>query len=192
MLAISKNRRYSLGMKTVTRGILFCVVALTTTAVNGGQQDPGVIGINVVVKQMPNRRDVTNAWGIFAFDPLPAGSYTLSFKARPAKDSRGGPTTDKVIVAKTYSIKIEGTKTRVSQSGLTSDQLLAGVDVPVVVPAGAKLRGQILPGATRKMVWIPKEPGTNLPGHWAEEGSNEASRFHSEVYGQHDWQAKNR
>jgi hypothetical protein len=171
--------------------LLFWLVAMTTAAVYGGHEDPGVIGINVVVKQMPNRRDVTNAWGIFAFDPLPAGSYTLSFKARPAKDSRSS-TSDKVTVAKTYSIKIEGTKTRVNQSGLTSDQLLAGVDVPVVVRAGAKVRGQILPGATRKMVWIPKEPGTNLPGHWAEEGSMEASRFHSEVYGKNDWQARNR
>jgi hypothetical protein len=178
-------------MKTVTRGIVCCVVALATGAVYGGQQDPGVIGVNVVVKQMPNRRDVTNAWGIFAFDPLPAGSYTLSFKARPAKDSRDS-TRDKAIVAQTYSIKIEGAKSPVSQRGLTSNQLLAGVDVPVVVGAGAKLRGQILPGATRKMVWVPKEPGTNIPGHWAEEGSKEASRFHSEVYGQHDWQALNR
>ena len=116
-------------MKTVTRGVLFCALALATAAVYGGQEDPGVIGINVVVKQMPNRRDVTNAWGIFAFDPLPAGSYTLSFKARPAKDSRSS-TRDKVVVAKTYSIKIEGAQRPVSQSGLTSDQLLAGGYVP--------------------------------------------------------------
>jgi len=52
----------------------------------------------VLVKQMPSRRDVTNAWGIFALEPLPAGSYTLSFKARPANKSKG-TTSDKVIVA---------------------------------------------------------------------------------------------
>ena len=52
----------------------------------------------MLVKQMPSRRDVTNAWGIFALEPLPAGSYTLSFKARPANKSKG-TTSDKVIVA---------------------------------------------------------------------------------------------
>jgi hypothetical protein len=168
-------------MKRMTCGTLFFVAAMATGAVYGGQEDPGVAGVNVVVKQMPNRRDVTNGWGIFAFDPLPAGSYTLSFKARPANDSRSS-TKDTVIVAKTYSIKIEGAKSSANPKSLTSDQLLAGVDVAVSVGPGAKLRGQILPGATRKMVWIPKQPGSNLPGHWAEEGSKEVPAHAAEVY----------
>jgi hypothetical protein len=174
-------------MKEMTRGILICVVALAASVAYGGQEAPGVVGVNVVVKQIPGRRDVTNAWGIFAFEPLPAGSYTLLFKARPANQSRDR-TNDKVIVATIYSITIEGTKRPVKKTGLTSDQLVAGVEIPVEVGAGAKVRGQVLPGASKKMVWIPKVPGSNLPGHWAEEGSNEASRFHTEVYGAHDWQ----
>jgi hypothetical protein len=28
--------------------------------------------------------------------------------------------------------------------------------------------------ALKNMVWIPKEPGTNIPGRWVEEGSAEA------------------
>ncbi|MFZ1217917.1 MAG: hypothetical protein WAO00_01425 [Chthoniobacterales bacterium] len=174
-------------MKRRTRGSLFFVVALAAAAVYGGQEPPGVVGVNVTVKRIPSRHDVTNAWGIFALDPLPAGSYTLSFKARPAAESRER-TTDKVIVATLYSIKIEGTKRPVKQTGLTSDQLVAGIQIPVEVGPGAKIRGQILPVASKKMVWIPKVPGSNLPGHWTEEGSNEASRFHTEVYGAHDWQ----
>ncbi len=174
-------------MKRVMRSNLFFVVALTAAAVYGGQEPPGVVGVNVAVTKIPSRHDVTNAWGIFALDPLPAGSYTLSFKARPANESRG-KTGDKVIVATLYSIKIEGTKRPVKRTGLTSDQLVAGIEIPVEVGSGAKIRGQILPGASKKMVWIPKVPGSNLPGHWVEEGSNEASRFHTEVYGARDWQ----
>ncbi len=92
-------------MKNMTGGILFCVVAFATSDIFGSQEDPGVAGVDVVVKQMPNKRDVTNSWGL-SLDPLPAGSYTLSFKARPAKEMRGR-TRDKVIVATMYSIKIE-------------------------------------------------------------------------------------
>ena len=177
-------------MKNITAGVLLCVVALAASVVYG-EEAPGVVGVNVAVKQIPSRRDVTNAWGIFAFDPLPAGSYTLSFKARPSHESKGS-TSSKVIVATVYSIKIEGTKRPVKQTGLTSDQLVAGIEIPVEVGPGAKIRGEVRPVANKKMVWIPPVPGSNLPGRWVEEGSNEASRFHTEVYGARDWQNASR
>jgi hypothetical protein len=178
-------------MKNMTRCVLLCVAALAAPVTDGGQEPPGVAGVDVFVKQMPSRRDVTNGFGIFALDPLPAGSYTLCFKARPANKSRG-LTSDKVVVATVYSITIDGTKKQVKQDGLTSDKLVAGVDITVQVGAGAKVRGQVLPGATKKMVWIPPTPGTHLPGHWAEEGSKEVPRFHTEIYGPDHWQAGGR
>lgn len=178
-------------MKNLAAGILSCAVFFAAAVVRGGEEPHGVIGVNVIVKQLPARRDVTNAWGIFALEPLPAGSYTLSIKARRANES-GGITRDNVLVATVYSIKIEGTKQPVKQTGLTSDKLIAGVDIPVEVGAGAKIRGQILPGASKKMVWIPAAPGSNLPGHWAEEGSREASRLHVEVYNSREWQNANK
>jgi hypothetical protein len=68
----------------------------------------------------------------------------------------------------------------VNQSGLTSDKLLAGVDIAVEVGSGAKVRGQVLAGAVKKMVWIPGALGSNIPGHWAEADSKEAS-MHNRV-----------
>jgi hypothetical protein len=111
---------------------------------------------------------------------LPPGSYTLAFRARKSKDTPS-TTTSKVTVASTYSIKIEGTKRAVNQSGLTSDKLVAGVNVAVEVGPGAKVRGQVLAGEVKKMVWIPREPGSNIPGHWAEAGSKEAASHNSKV-----------
>jgi hypothetical protein len=178
-------------MKNMTGGVLFCVVALAASVVDGGEQAPGVVGVDVVVKEIPSRRDVTNAWGIFAFEALPAGAYTLSFKARRGSESPGS-TSNKAIVAMVYSIKIDGTKRPVKQTGLTSDQLVAGVQVPIEVKAGAKIRGEVRPTGNKKMVWISPAAGSHLPGHWVEEGSNEASRFHTEVYGARDWQASQR
>jgi len=104
---------------------------------------------------------------------LAAGSYTLTFRARKAEDTHRS-TSDKVIVATLYSIKIEGAKQAVKKSGLTTNDLLAGVDVEVQLGPGARIRGQVAAGASKKMVWLPREPGSNLPGRWVEEGSAEA------------------
>jgi hypothetical protein len=160
-------------MKHRTGGIVFLLVAFATPVVYGDEPARGVAGVDVVVKQRPRDRAVTNARGNFAIEALSAGSYTLTFRSRKAEDLHQN-TSDKVIVATVYSIKIDGTKRAVNKSSLTSDDLLAGVDVDVDLGPGARIRGQVAAGASKKMVWIPKEPGTNIPGHWVEEGSVEA------------------
>lgn len=95
-------------------------------------------------------------------------------------------------MATSYSIKIEGTKRSVNQSSLTSDNLLAGVNIPVEVGSGAKIRGQVMAGGTKKMVWIPKEIGSNIPRHWEEEGSSAASARNSSVHSRRDMEQMTR
>jgi hypothetical protein len=160
-------------MKHMTRGIVFLLVALATPVIYGGEPARGVAGVDIIVKQRPRDRAVTDARGNFAIEALAAGSYTVTFRARKAKDL-SGTTSQKVIVASTYSIKIEGTKRVVNKSGLTTDDLLAGVDVEVDLGPGARIHGQVAAGAMKSMVWIPPETGSNVPGHWVEEGSAEA------------------
>jgi hypothetical protein len=161
-------------MKKMTRGfIVFLLVALATPVIYGGEPARGVAGVDVIVKQRPSDRAVTDARGNFAIEALAAGSYTLTFRARKAEDIHH-TTSEKVIVAELYSIRIDGTKRPVNRSGLTSDDLVAGIEVDVDLGPGARIRGQVAAGALKKMVWIPKEPGSNLPGRWVEEGSAEA------------------
>ena len=155
-------------------GLLSVLFAFATSVVNGAQPAPGVAGVDVFVKQMPAKRSVTDARGTFALDGLAPGSYTISFRAKEAKSVKTPPT-NKAVVASTYSIKIDGTKRSVNQSGLTSNSLIAGVDIAVQVGSGAKVRGQVLAGALKKMVWISGALGSNIPGHWAEEDSKEVS-----------------
>lgn len=164
-------------MKNITRNILFLLVVFAASTIYGDQAPRGVAGVGVVVKQNPGKRAVTDAKGYFAIDALAPGSYTLTFRAQKAQETKN-KTTDKVTVATSYSIKVDGTKRSVNQTGLTSDKLVSGVDIPVQVGSGGQIRGQVQAGALKKMVWIPQEPGSNIPGHWAEAGSDEAARRH--------------
>ena len=167
-------------MKNMTRGIVFLLVALATSVIYGDQPAPGVAEVDVIVKQIPGKYVLTDERGNFAFDGLAPGSYTLTFRARKAA---GLPETTKsqVIVAVTYLIKIDGTKRSVNQSGLTSDKLIAGVDIPVELGSGAQIRGRVLAGAVKKMVWISPQVGSHMPGHWVEADSNAAIRAHNVV-----------
>lgn len=168
-------------MKHMTRGIVFLLVALATPVIYGGQSEPepgpgsGVAGVDVLVKRRPDTQAVTDSRGNFALDALPAGSYTLTFRARKAQDLKSkGSTSDRFIVATSYSIKIEGAKRPVNKSGLTSDDLLAGCDLDVDLGAVGRVRGKVAAVALKKMVWIPQETGSNIPGRWVEAGSPEA------------------
>jgi hypothetical protein len=170
--------------KNMTLGIGLAFMTVAVGSALGGQQQPvGVAGVDVVVKQKPTVRATTDARGTFALDGLPAGSYAIIFKARKAADVQS-KASDKATVASSYSIKIDGTKRNVLQNGLTSNNLIGGLEMKVDVAAGSKIRGQVTAGAVKNMVWIPKEPDSNIPGHWAEAGSTEAKRaFKSNAYG---------
>ena len=160
-------------MKKITIGIAIMTAAFASSALDGAEGPRGVAGVDVLVKQNPSKRATTNASGTFAFDGLPAGSYTLTFKARKAQDTKTQSTTN-VTVASSYSIKIDGAK-RVIKSGLTSDNLIRGFELRVD-GAGSNIRGQVMADALKKMVWIPAEPGSHFPGRWVSADSAEAAR----------------
>jgi hypothetical protein len=165
-------------MKKMTAGLVFCVVAFATSLIYGGQEPSGVAAVNVALKQNPKKRAVTDAHGNFSLDALPAGSYTLFVWAKSADDLRQS-TGNIVIVATSYSIKIEGTKRPANESNLTSDNLIAGVDIPIKVGSNGNIRGRVLANGVKRMVWVPRIVGGNVPGHWAEEGSADAVPSHN-------------
>ena len=167
------------------RGILLLFVLIGTSVVYA-EAPKGVAGVSVVVKQTPTKRTVTDARGDFSLEGLPAGSYTLTIRPQKANDTKTASTT-KAIVATSYSVKIDGTKRPITQSGLTSDKLLAGLDVPVELGAGAKIRGQVLAGGLKKMVWIAPEVGSHFPGHWVDADSKEAAAYNSVRVSQKDF-----
>ena len=168
-------------MKTLTVGIVVMITAFASPLLNGADAPRGVAGVDVFVKGNPGKRTMTNAKGAFALDGLPAGSYTLTFRAKKAQDTKTQSSTD-VTVATSYAIRIEGAK-RVLKSGLTSDHLIGGFELRVD-GAGSNIRGQVAAEGLKKMVWISKEPGSNIPGRWVAADSPEAkAAFKSNSHG---------
>jgi hypothetical protein len=112
-------------MKNMSRGILSLLVACATSISYGGQAPAprGVHGVDVIVKQNPSKRTMTDTRGNFALDGLAPGTYALTFRPRKAKDTKN-QASDEVTVATSYSIKVDGGKRVVNQSGLTTDNLL--------------------------------------------------------------------
>lgn len=166
-------------MKSMTKpSVVFLLVALATPVIYGGQSASGVAEVDVVVKQNPGKRRITDERGHFVVEGLAPGSYTLTFRARKS-DLLPETTRSEVIVATSYSINIEGIKRAVNQTKLTSDRLIAGVDIPVEVGPGAQIRGQVLAVAPRRLVWVGPKVGTNMPGHWVDAESSEAVPKHN-------------
>ena len=69
-------------MKKITFATVIMFAVFASSAVEGAEALRGVAGVDVVVKQNPSKRAVTNARGVFAFDGLAPGSCGLTFRAR--------------------------------------------------------------------------------------------------------------
>jgi hypothetical protein len=119
-------------------------------------------GRGTIVKQVKSDAD-----GVFTVGTFPAGSYSLEFRAKSAQNVRN----------QSFIIKIAGTKSRSSERGLSGRYFVGGVSYEIETLPRTPLRGVITAGSVRnarKMIWLPQEIGSNLPGHWVEEGSAQA------------------
>src|SRR4051794_28378237 len=111
----------------------------------------------------------TNAKGTFATGTLKPGNYTVQFNAAGVK---GG----------SYALVISAGSKKVSSDGVAGEKFeKGGVAMKIDVASGLNITGQVTTGLQtkvdsngKKMVWIPKKLGSNLPAHWAAEDSAEA------------------
>ena len=115
-----------------------------------------------IVKQV-----TTGADGNFSLGALAPGAYVLEFRPQKATEVKN----------RQFSIAVSGIKISGRQS-VAGNSLAGGVALNVEVELPGRVTGQVVTGANTvekktKMVWIPAMLGSNMPGHWAEEGSAE-------------------
>jgi hypothetical protein len=117
----------------------------------------------------PAYKGATDAKGTFATGKLKPGQYVVQFNAQGVK---GG----------TYAVVVSAGIKKVTADSVPGEKFGGGgVAMKIDVGSGLNITGQVTTGAQtkvdpngKKMVWIPKKLGSNLPGHWAAEDSAEA------------------
>jgi hypothetical protein len=128
--------------------------------------------VNVVVSDKGGKaayKGATNTSGAFATSKLQPGNYVVQFNSSSAE-----------LKGKQYAIVVSAGQKKVSANVAGEKFAGGGVAMKVDVGAGLNITGQVAAqtGPTskggKKMVWIPKQLGSNVPGHWVEEDSAEA------------------
>lgn len=115
-------------------------------------------------------KGTTDAKGTFATAKLKPGNYVVQFNSKSA-----------AVKGNQYAIVVSAGTKKVSANAVSGEKLAGGgVAMKVDVGPGLNITGQVaseLKSAMKngkKMVWIPPQLGSNMPGHWVEEGSAEA------------------
>jgi hypothetical protein len=133
----------------------------------------GVPPMNVTVSDASGKaafKGTTNGSGAFATSNLKAGNYVVQFNSKGAA-AKGSH----------YAIVVSAGQKKVTAAAVPAEKFAGGgVAMKVDVGPGLNITGQVASEANgsvkngKKMVWIPPQLGSNMPGHWAEEGSAEA------------------
>jgi len=155
-------------MKIFSRS-LFLIVGLCAATIAFGNVPP----MTVTVSDSSGKasyKGMTNASGSFATSKLPAGDYVVQFNSK-----------DSAMKGNYYAVAVAAGAKKVGANAVPGEKFSAGgIAMKVQVGSGLNITGQVLAEKAgkvskngKKMVWIPPALGSNMPGHWAEEGSAE-------------------
>jgi hypothetical protein len=117
-------------------------------------------------------KGATNAKGTFSTGTLKPGGYVVQFNAKRA-DVKGN----------NYALVVSAGTKKVVADAVEGEKFAAGgVAMRISVGSGLSITGQVASDLKtmmvdgKKMVWIPKQLGSNLPAHWAAADSAEAKQ----------------
>jgi hypothetical protein len=154
-------------MKKTIRSIVASLLLAATCMAYGA-----VPSLNVTVSDASGKaafKGTTNSQGAFTTSKLKPGNYVVQFNS-PGSGIKGS-----------YTIVVSAGTKKVSANGVAGEKFAkGGVALKVDVGNGLNIAGQVAAetaGASKngkKMVWIPPQAGSHMPGKWVEEGSAEA------------------
>jgi len=155
-------------MRNIARTIAILVFAAASVAFGALPQ------LNVVVSDSSGKaayKGATNTKGTFTTGALKPGNYVVQFTSK-SPEAKGN----------TYALFISAGTKKVQAEAVAGEKFAGGgVAMKIEVGSGLNISGQITSGlqskvdkSGKKMVWIPKKTGSNLPAHWAPADSAEA------------------
>ena len=155
-------------MKNMIRNAVVSLLFIAASMAYGS-----VPAMNVTVSDASGKaafKGATDAKGTFTTARLKPGNYVVQFNS-----------TNGAMKGNRYAIVVSAGTKKVAANAVPGEKFAGGgVAMKVDVGTGVNITGQVASEANgavkngKKMVWIPKQLGSNMPGHWAEEGSAEA------------------
>jgi hypothetical protein len=155
-------------MKNMIRNTLLLLSLIAASITYGA-----VPAMNVTVSDASGKaayKGATNPSGAFATAKLQPGNYVVQLNSTSA-----------AVKGNHYSIVVAAGTKKVAASAVAGEKLVSGgVALKVAVGPGLNITGQVAAEAAqmtkdgKQMVWIPKQLGSNIPGHWADPDSAEA------------------
>ncbi|MGZ4966143.1 MAG: carboxypeptidase-like regulatory domain-containing protein [Chthoniobacterales bacterium] len=169
-------------MKNCFRNLLLSLSLAAAASVYGA----GMPSVGVTVSDAAGHvayKGRTNAGGTFATGKLAPGDYVVQFS------SAGAPAGNYALVVsagkeKTVAEAVPGTKfggggvamrIKVGKDMNVTGQLSTGKAGAVAAKAGSTTQVKIVNG--KRYLWVGPETGSNIGGHWVEEGSPEAQNL---------------
>lgn len=152
--------------KLIVRSALTSFLLIAVSMVYGGAP------MNVTISDASGKaafKGKADVNGGFATGNVKPGNYVVQFSSN-----------DPAVRGKKYTFVVSAGTKKVSANNIPGENLAKGVAMKVDVAPGMNITGQIASNEERlskdgkKMVWIPPQLGSHMPGHWAEEGSAEA------------------
>jgi hypothetical protein len=153
-------------MKTTIRSTVVSLLFAAACMAYGA-----VPALNVTVADSSGKaafKGTTNSNGTFSTAKLKPGNYTVQF------NSSSG-------IKGNYTIVVSAGTKKVSAAGVVGEKFAkGGVALKVDVGANLNIAGQVAAEAAgaskdgKKMVWIPPQAGSHMPGRWVEADSPEA------------------
>lgn len=159
-------------MRNMTRGTLLILALFAGSAVYGALPS---VNVNVADSRgKPTYKGTTNAKGSFETGKLSPGEYVVQFNSASApKGTR-------------YALVVSAGKKTTYANGIAANRFAGeGVAMKIEVVAPLKISGFVtlqdnntapIGKNGKLMVWIPKQVGSNIAGHWAESDSAEAKQ----------------
>lgn len=155
-------------MRNIVRSFIALVIAAGSLAYGA------VPSLSVTVSDSAGKvafKGATNSKGSFATGTLKPGKYVVQFQ------SSGGN-----IKGASYTLVVSAGTKKVSADSVDGAKFSkGGVAMNIDVGSGLNVSGQVSDAVAskvdkdgKKMVWIEKKLGSNLPAHWAPEDSAEA------------------